>query len=79
MSLENAFIYAGSPTVVATLWEVDDKSTAELMQLFYRNNLKEGMKKTEALTEAQRQLIKVKEQYKHPFFWAGFTLRGDWR
>jgi CHAT domain-containing protein len=75
VSLENAFIYAGSPSVVATLWKVDDKSTAELMQLFYQNILK-GMTKSEALTEAQR---KLKETYKHPFFWSAFTLRGDWR
>jgi CHAT domain-containing protein len=75
VSLENAFIYAGSPTVIATLWKVADQSTAELMSLFYQNLFK-GKTKAEALTEAQR---KLKEKYDHPFFWAAFTLRGDWR
>lgn len=75
VSLENAFIYAGSPSVIATLWKVDDQSTAELMGLFYQNYLK-GITGSRSLTDAQRQL---KKKYKHPFFWAGFTLRGDWR
>jgi CHAT domain-containing protein len=75
VSLENAFIYAGSATVIATLWKVSDEATAELMSLFYQNLLK-GKAKTEALTEAQRELRK---KYDHPFFWAAFTLRGDWR
>ena len=51
VSLENAFIYAGSSTVVATLWKVADQSTAELMALFYRN-LSKGMIKAEALSQA---------------------------
>jgi len=75
VSMENAFIYAGSPAVIATLWKVADQSTAELMGLFYQNLMK-GMTKAQALTEAQRRL---RETYDHPFFWAPFTLRGDWR
>jgi HEAT repeat protein/CHAT domain-containing protein/TolB-like protein len=75
VSLENAFIFAGSPAVVATLWSVADESTAELMRVFYENLVK-GKTRAEALTDAQRQLRK---RYDHPFFWAAFTLRGDWR
>ena len=75
VSLENAFIFAGSPAVISSLWKVEDKSTAELMRLFYENLLK-GKTKAEALTEAQRQM---KDKYKNPFYWAAFTLRGDWR
>jgi CHAT domain-containing protein len=75
VSLENAFIFAGSPAVIATLWKVADQSTAELMDIFYQN-LQKGMRKAEALIDAQR---KIKEKYKNPFFWAPFTLRGDWR
>ncbi len=75
VSLENAFIFAGSPAVISTLWKVYDKSTAELMSLFYQN-MKNGMTKADALTDAQR---KIKEKYEHPFFWSAFTLRGDWR
>ena len=44
VSLENAFIYAGSPSVIATLWKVADQSTARIMLLFYQNLLK-GMAK----------------------------------
>jgi HEAT repeat protein/CHAT domain-containing protein len=75
VSLENAFIYAGTPSVVATLWKVADQSTADLMNLFYQNLVK-GKTKAEALATAQRQL---RETYDHPFFWAPFTLRGDWK
>jgi HEAT repeat protein/CHAT domain-containing protein len=77
VSLENAFIYAGSPSVVSTLWEVDEESTAELMLLFYQD-IQKGMTKVSALTDAQRQL-RASENYAHPYFWAAFTLRGDWR
>jgi CHAT domain-containing protein len=54
--LTRAFIYTGTPLVVASLWKVDDSSTAQLMASFY-NNLK-TMTKVEALRQAQRQLIR---------------------
>jgi CHAT domain-containing protein len=75
VSLENAFIFAGSPAVIATLWNVADQSTADLMILFYQN-LIEGKIMVEALTDAQRQL---KKKYDHPFFWAPFVLVGEGR
>jgi CHAT domain-containing protein/HEAT repeat protein len=76
VSLENAFVYAGSPAMVATLWKVADTSTAELMSRFYANMLgKDPMSKSEALTRAQRWL---KERHPAPYFWAGFALHGDW-
>jgi CHAT domain-containing protein/HEAT repeat protein/TolB-like protein len=77
VSLENAFIYAGAASVLATLWKVDDESTAELMGEFYKN-MKGGMTKTEALTAAQRKL-RSNPKFDHPYYWAGFTLRGDWK
>jgi CHAT domain-containing protein/predicted negative regulator of RcsB-dependent stress response len=56
VGLTRAFIYAGTPSVVASLWSVDDSSTAHLMSSFYRN-LKR-MSKVEALRQAQLELIR---------------------
>jgi CHAT domain-containing protein len=56
VGLTRAFIYAGTPSVVASLWSVDDSSTAHLMASFYRN-LK-TMSKAEALRQAQLELIR---------------------
>src|SRR5262245_32902108 len=56
VGLTRAFIYAGTPSVVASLWSVDDSSTAHLMSSFYRN-LK-TMSKVEALRQAQLELIR---------------------
>jgi len=75
VSLENAFIFSGAPSVLATLWSVSDESTAVLMDSFYAEYLG-GKGKAAALSSAQRSL---KEKYEHPFFWSAFTLRGDWR
>ena len=69
-----SFLYAGSPTVVASLWKVDDRATAELMGEFYRN-LK-TMTKAEALRQAQ--LVTMKK-HPHPYYWAAFQLIGDWK
>ncbi|MEO0190740.1 MAG: CHAT domain-containing protein [candidate division WOR-3 bacterium] len=74
--LSRAFIYAGTPSVVASLWKVSDVSTALLMAQFYKNL--RGADKTKALCDAQRWLMK-KEYFDKPFFWAPFVVIGDWR
>ncbi|MEO0205521.1 MAG: CHAT domain-containing protein, partial [candidate division WOR-3 bacterium] len=74
--LSRAFIYAGTPSVVASLWKVSDVSTALLMTQFYKNL--RGADKTKALCDAQRWLMK-KEYFDKPFFWAPFVVIGDWR
>ena len=56
VALTRAFIYAGTPSVIVSLWKVDDSSTAALMGSFYKN-LK-SMSKVEALRQAQLELIK---------------------
>jgi CHAT domain-containing protein len=76
IGLSRGFLYAGTPSLLVTLWEVADESTARLMVTFYEN-VRLGMSKPEALAEAQRTL-KDKEQYEHPFYWAPFVLIGDW-
>lgn len=70
------FIFAGSPSVWASLWSVSDMATSGLMQMAYANLSKEEYKnnKTEALRQAQ--LAMLKGDYPHPFFWAGFQHFG---
>jgi CHAT domain-containing protein len=73
--LSRAFLYAGSPSVVATQWAVDDRASRELMAAFYRH-LRAGMRTAEALRQAQVEILHTQE-WRHPFFWAPFTLTGD--
>ena len=73
LGLSRAFIYAGSPSVIASLWSVDDDATQQLMIAFY-THLKEGLSKADALRSAQGD---VRHKYPNPFYWAGFVLTGD--
>ncbi len=78
VGLSRAFIHAGAPSVVASLWRVSDDSTVAMMRLFYRNL--RTMSKAEALRQAELELAKSNTQsYSHPFFWAPFILVGDWK
>jgi CHAT domain-containing protein len=72
--LANQFRRAGVPRLVASLWQVGDESTRELMVGFYRG-LSEGRRPAEALASAQRALL-VRGDYQHPFHWAPFILVG---
>ena len=76
-SLAEAFWIAGSRSVVASLWSVNDRSTALLMTQFY-TRLKAGDSKAEALRQAQLA-VRANPEFSHPFHWAGFVLYGDWR
>ena len=76
IGLTRAFLYAGTPSVVVSLWSVDAKSTQELMLEFYKL-LKKGRDKATALQEAQKKIMQ-KEEYSHPYYWAPFILVGDW-
>lgn len=71
MGFTRGFLYAGSRSIVSSLWKVDDLATRDLMVDFYEKVTR--MEKDEALRQAQ---IKVKEKYPHPFFWAAFQLTG---
>ena len=75
-SLSQAFSVAGSKTMLASLWQVEDESTASLMLAFYRHLLT-GKSKAESLRLAQLDLLK-QPRWSHPFFWAPFELIGDW-
>lgn len=76
IGLTRAFFYAGTPSVLESLWKVDDASTAELMTAFYASlNKNGGRDKASALREAQLKLIKG-NRYAHPYYWAAFVLQG---
>ncbi len=72
IGLNRAFMSAGAPTVIASLWSVDDRTTSELMAAFYKR-LKEGMGKAAALQAAQAEM---RARNPHPYHWAGFVLTG---
>ena len=73
MSLTRAFMYAGTPSVVVSLWNVNDESAADLMIRFYRNLKTARMSTSEALRQAQLETI---NDNGFPFFWAPFVLVG---
>jgi CHAT domain-containing protein len=77
VGLSRAFIHAGAPSVVASLWKVSDEATVSMMRSFYRNL--QTMPKAEALQQAQLDLAKSNAMTaSHPYFWAPFILVGDW-
>jgi CHAT domain-containing protein/Tfp pilus assembly protein PilF len=78
VGLTRAFMYAGSPAVMVSLWSVSDISTATLMGEFYKNLLKKNLDKTDALRKAQLAMLK-NEKFAQPFYWAPFVIFGDWR
>lgn len=76
-SLANSFFQAGAKALVATLWPVDDRATAQIMAAFYRF-LGEGFNKDEALQRAKLQYLNTApESKRHPYYWAGFILLGS--
>lgn len=75
--LSRAFQYAGARSVLASLWPVADRATADLMGRFYRH-LREGLPKDEALRASQLELFRGQDPgASHPCAWAGFVLQGD--
>jgi CHAT domain-containing protein len=78
IGLARAFMYAGVPRVVASLWPVDDLATSELMKRFYRGMLVRRLAPVAALRAAQRELAAT-ERWRSPYFWAAFVLQGDWQ
>ncbi len=78
IGLTRAFQYAGARSILASLWAVNDASTAGLMEQFY-GQLKLGAAKDLALRQAQLTLLRNGGDFAHPFHWAAFILVGDWR
>ena len=78
IGLTRGFLYAGAPRVVATLWEIDDRTTAEVMKRFYEGMLARGERPAAALRAAQVAMWRTKG-WDAPYYWAAFTLQGEWR
>jgi CHAT domain-containing protein len=78
VGLTRGFLYAGAARVAATLWEVDDRATGEVMKRFYQRMLARGERPAAALRAAQIELWKNKG-WEAPYYWAAFTLQGEWR
>ena len=78
IGMTRAFMYAGTPRVVASLWEVGDRATAELMTRFYEALLRRHLTAAAALREAQLEMAHD-PRWSSPYYWAGFVLHGDWR
>ncbi len=75
--LTEAFLRAGAPRVLVSLWDVDDRATGELMRRFYRGLLGGRLTPAQALRRAQLSLRRER-RWRAPFYWAGFVLEGDW-
>jgi CHAT domain-containing protein/Tfp pilus assembly protein PilF len=77
-SIALAFSLVGTPSVIATLWRIEDRATFELMEDFYENLKIEGRFDYEALRKAQLEMLKRPDKYGQPFYWAPFILLGVW-
>ena len=80
VGLARGFMYAGTRRVAASLWKVEDRSTAELMSTFYDGVFRKNLTPAAALRSAQIAMYTNRRNlsWKAPFFWAGFVLQGDW-
>jgi CHAT domain-containing protein len=79
VGLTRAFMYAGSRHVMASLWNVDDAATAELMKRFYSEMLgPRRLSPAAALRAAQRGMRDI-ERWQAPFYWSSFVVQGDWK
>jgi CHAT domain-containing protein len=77
LGLAGLAVKSGARSTMATLWSVNDESTADFMAEFYKQLAKPGIAKSEALRQAQLFLLK-QPKYNHPFYWAPFVLIGNW-
>ncbi|MDF5707301.1 MAG: CHAT domain-containing protein [Nostoc sp. S4] len=77
LGLAGIAVRSGARSTLATLWSVQDKSTADLTAEFYRLLTQKLVSKAEALRQAQLFLLNS-PQYKHPYYWSGFVLVGNW-
>ncbi|MGL5065867.1 MAG: tetratricopeptide repeat protein [Microcoleus sp.] len=78
VGLTRGFMYAGAQRVAVSLWNVDDEGTSVLMQKFYQKMLEEKLAPAAALRAAQLELMS-QEKWISPYYWAAFTLQGEWK
>ena len=77
MSLRRAFTIAGAESVLASHWKVNDEATSRLMTDFMRR-WRAGTPRAQAWREAQLEMLRSKD-FANPYFWAAFTLTGQWQ
>ena len=77
VGLTRGFMYAGAARVIASLWGVEDRTTAGLMKSFYSEMLLKRQRPAAALRTAQLHMLREKRL--PPYFWAAFVLQGDWK
>ena len=78
VGLTRGFMYAGAARVLASLWSVDDRATSVLMERFYGHMISGRLSPAEALRQAQIDMSRD-PRWRSPYYWAGFTLQGEWR
>ena len=78
LGLAGVSVKAGARSTLASLWHINDKSTAILMGEFYRELANTKVTKAEALRRAQIMLLKKYPNYERPGFWAPYVLVGNW-
>ncbi|BAY84326.1 TPR repeat protein [Calothrix parasitica NIES-267] len=78
LGLAGVAVRSGARSTLATLWSVQDKSTADLVTEFYRVLTQDGINKAQALRQAQLSLLKD-TKYQHPYYWSPFVLVGNWQ
>jgi CHAT domain-containing protein/tetratricopeptide (TPR) repeat protein len=78
VGISYAFFVAGSRRVVGSLWDVDDQATETLMHDFYTALIDGSLSPAQALRSAQRKMSE-NPRWSDPYYWAGFTIQGDWR
>jgi CHAT domain-containing protein len=78
VGLTRGFMYAGASRVMASLWKIDDRATAELMGHFYQAMVGQEMRPAAALRAAQLRMRKDR-RWRSPYFWAAFQIQGEWK
>jgi len=78
VGLTRGFMYAGARRVIVSLWNVNDKATAELMERLYRGMLRSKKTPAAALRAAQLDMLRIRP-WQSPYYWAAFVIQGDWK
>jgi CHAT domain-containing protein len=78
IGLTRGFMYAGAPRVVSSVWNVDDRASAQLMARFYQAIFLKHLAPASALRDAQLSLLR-QARWTDPHYWAAFGLQGDWK
>ncbi|MEG4381255.1 CHAT domain-containing tetratricopeptide repeat protein [Microcoleus sp. M2_C6] len=78
VGLTRGFMYAGAQRVAVSLWNVDDEGTSVLMQKFYQKMVQQKLAPAAALRAAQIEMMQ-QEEWRSPYYWAAFTLQGEWK